>query len=473
MQADAVIQDGIVVFKTGQGLDLQATLLKLTRFQAAFEVCGPAVLRTSEVLQEFKIFAHDHPVYCGRAIVNELVNTGTVLVCEAALQDDWVDVDFAALASKNGKLRIGFDNFLQQWQKIYKIGPEYKVLVADMQTFLTDLKLWLEQVELGIRSLPSADRVEAERDAVQRLQESASPALRHFFEKFESVCPSIPRELQPAHRAYVKRQLHSLVLCAPFMYRTFQKPLGYAGDYEMVNMMTRDPREGASVFAKILNSYFLDTAPVIAHRNRIVELEKVLRDEVLRVAQRGHTARIFNLGCGPAREIQNFIATSELSHRAKFTLLDFNEETLAYTQTVLNNLIDQHHRSTTVELQKKSVVQVLKESAKPTSALITGNYDFVYCAGLFDYLPDRVCHQLVETFYRMLAPGGLLFVTNVDEVNPCRNWMEYSVDWHLIYRNYNKMKKLAPDDAPDELCRIRSEQSSVNIFLEVRKPSNG
>jgi len=472
MQADTAIQDGIVVFKTGQGLDLQATLLKLTRFQATFEVFGPAVLRASEVLQDFKIFAHDHPVYCGRAIVSELVNTGTVLVCETALQDDWVDVDFAALASKNGELRNGFDHFLQQWQKIYKISPEYKVLIADMQTFLTDLKLWLEQVELGIRSLPSADRVEAERDAVQRLQESASPALRHFFEKFESVCPNIPRELQPAHRAYVKRQLHPLVLCAPFMYRTFQKPLGYAGDYEMVNMMTRDPREGASVFAKILNTYFLDTAPVVAHRNRIVELEKVLRDEVLRVAQLGRAARIFNLGCGPAREIQNFIATSELSNRAHFTLLDFNEETLAYTQSVLNNLIDRHHRSTTVELQKKSVVQVLKESAKPTSALITGNYDFVYCAGLFDYLPDRVCEQLVATFYRMLAPGGLVLVTNVDDVNPCRNWMEYSVDWHLIYRNYNKMRKLAPDGPPDELCRIRSEQSSVNIFLEVRKPSD-
>jgi extracellular factor (EF) 3-hydroxypalmitic acid methyl ester biosynthesis protein len=199
----------------------------------------------------------------------------------------------------------------------------------------------------------------------------------------------------------------------------------------------------------------------------------MLRDEVLRVAQRGRTARIFNLGCGPATEIQNFVATSELSNRARFTLLDFNEETLAFTQNVLNNLIERHNRATTVELLKKSVVQVLKEAAKPTSALIANDYDFVYCAGLFDYLPDRVCEQLINTFYRMLAPNGLLLVTNVDEVNPSRNWMEYSVDWHLIYRNHNKMKKLAPQSAPGELCRIRSEQSGVNIFFELRKPSNG
>jgi len=460
------------MFKTSQGLDLQATVLRLTRFQAAFEICGPVILRASEVLQDFKIFARDHPVYCGRAIVSELVNTGTALICEAALQDDWVDVDFTALASQNGELRSGFDRFLQQWQKIYKISPEYKVVIADMQTFLTDLRLWLEQVELGIRSLPSADRARAELDAVQQLQLAVSPALLFFFEKFDVACRNIPPELQPAHRAYVKRQLHPLVLCAPFMYRTFQKPLGYAGDYEMVNMMTRDPREGASVFAKILNTFFLETAPVIAHRNRIVELEKVLRDEVLRVAQQGRPARIFNLGCGPAREIQKFVAGSELSNRAKFTLLDFNEETLAYTKGVLNNLIEQHQRATTVELIKRSVVQVLKEAAKPTSSLIVANYDLVYCAGLFDYLPDRVCEQLMNAFYRMLAPNGLLLVTNVDEINPSRNWMEYSVDWHLIYRNHNKMKKLTPEGAPEDSCRIRSDESSVNIFFETRKAAH-
>jgi len=63
------------------------------------------------------------------------VNTGTVVVCEAALQDAWVDVDFAALASQHKELRAGFDTFLRQWQKIYKISPEYKVVIADLQTF--------------------------------------------------------------------------------------------------------------------------------------------------------------------------------------------------------------------------------------------------------------------------------------------------------------------------------------------------
>lgn len=97
------------------------------------------------------------------------------------------------------------------------------------------------------------------------------------------------------HRSYIKRQLHPLVLCSPFIYRTFQKPLGYAGDYEMVSMMLQDPYEGSSMFAKILNRLFLDTAPVVAHRNRIVYLSKRLHEETLRMKE-GKVARIFNLG---------------------------------------------------------------------------------------------------------------------------------------------------------------------------------
>ena len=64
-------------------------------------------------------------------------------------------------------------------------------------------------------------------------------------------------------------------------------------------------------------------------------------------------------------------------------------------------------------------------------------------------------------------------VTNVDESNPDRNWMEYSVDWHLIYRNHDKMFQLRPAAASPEDCRISADASGVNIFLEVRRPGHG
>ncbi len=470
MQAETVMHDGLVVFKTSQGLEMQATLLKLTRFLVAFEVCGPAVLRTSEVLQDFKIVMQDRPVYCGRAVVSELVNTGTVVVCEAALQDAWVDIDFAAPASLHEALRAGFSTFLRQWQKVYKIDPEYKVVIADLQTFLMDLRLWLEQVELGVRSLPSSDRVQAERDAVAELQESTNPALSHFFEKFEAIARRIEREMVAPHAAYCRRQLHPYLMSSPFMHRIYIKPLGYAGDYEMVNMILRDPREGGSLFAKLLNVFILNQVPATAHRNRVTYLTKKLVEETVRVAPLRRPMRVLNLGCGPAKEVQNFLSLHDLSERTEFEMLDFDDEPLRYVRQVLEDIKLRHQRGTPVKLVKKSVQQILKQVSKPT--VNDQQYDFIYCAGLFDYLNDRICKSVLSYFYDKVAPGGLVVATNVEGQHPIRHIMEYMFEWHLVYRSSTELASLVPERVPSESFSVQTEDTAGNIFLEIRKPLN-
>ena len=82
------------------------------------------------------------------------------------------------------------------------------------------------------------------------------------------------------------------MLCSPFAYRTYQKPLGYAGDYEMVNMLLRNPQEGSSVFAKVLNVWFLAQPPAQAHRNRIQYLTQKLMEESARLRPQGRVAKI-------------------------------------------------------------------------------------------------------------------------------------------------------------------------------------
>jgi extracellular factor (EF) 3-hydroxypalmitic acid methyl ester biosynthesis protein len=37
-----------------------------------------------------------------------------------------------------------FSGFLREWQKTYKVLPEFKVVVADMQSLFTDMRLWLD-----------------------------------------------------------------------------------------------------------------------------------------------------------------------------------------------------------------------------------------------------------------------------------------------------------------------------------------
>jgi extracellular factor (EF) 3-hydroxypalmitic acid methyl ester biosynthesis protein len=459
-------RESMVTFQASDGVDVRATIVRLARHSAVFEVHSPFIpLQLSETLPEFKIMGNGRPVYSGRAVVTNVVHTTTVGLCEVALDEGWRDVNLGR-AGQAGWLGEEFQAFMAQWEKVYRIRAELKLVVTDIHSFLTDLRAWLEQLEVGIRSSPSANRVELEREMAGTLNEFIHPALNALFGKFEQVAEGIDEDMQAAHRAFCRKHLHSILLCAPFMHRIYAKPLGYAGDYEMVNMILRDPYEGASLLAKILNVYILSQKPAVAHRNRVKYLAEKLIEETSRVMRSGRRARIFNVGCGPAQEVQNFLQ-SHIANEAEITLLDMNDETIAHAHCALERAKKAHDRVTSLKMVKNSVHQLVKHSGKPKGQQ---EFDFIYCAGLFDYINDRVCKALMSYFYTLLAPGGILLATNVDPVNPIRNMMEYIFEWHLIYRDGRQLRSLAPPEVPAELVTVKAETSSNNIFLEVRKP---
>jgi extracellular factor (EF) 3-hydroxypalmitic acid methyl ester biosynthesis protein len=467
-------KDSFILARNSQGMEVRAGVLRLTRYLAVFEVYNPySILQLSEVLSDFKIIINDTIMYSGRAVISNVVNTGIMLVCEATLDDSWLDVDLFTSVTSPNRLRQEFAQFVQEWHKIELLQPTFKASVADLQSMLMDLRRWLEQVELGIRSEPTGDRNDIERSVIGELEEPILPTLASWFARFDDLSEKVDDELRPVHRAFARRLLHPLVLCSPFVYRTYHKPLGYAGDYEMVNMILRDPYEGASLFAKIVNVCFLKNPPAEAHRNRIIYLTKSMIEETRRAHNAGRKARIFNLGCGPAKEIQDFLRKSDLSDGASFTLLDFNDETIEHASSLLTEIRSNLQRRTEMNFHKKSVHQLLKESARPGPELAPGTYDLVYCAGLFDYISDRICKRLMNIFYDLLAPGGLLIATNVDASKPFRHSMEFLLEWHLICRNEAQLAALKPDKAPLGSFNVTREQTGVNVFIEVRKPANG
>ena len=471
---DGKIRESLVVCQNNQGIEIRGSLLRLTRFAVVFEIYSPTIiLRLSEVLSGFRIIVQDRTMYSGRAVIGSLVNAGLTVVCEATLDEgSWSDVEFTPADARNGKLREQFVGFMHEWQKLYRIRSDFKLIIADMQSFFMDLRLWLDQLELGVRSSPSGDRLKLEQAVAEEAAQPVIGSMNVLFEKFETVASRLEEELKPAHRSYMRRQLHAWVLCAPFAHRAFYKPLGYAGDYELVNMMARNAQEGGSLFAKVVNTWFLRQPPAEAHRNRIRYLVEKLLMETLRVSATGRDMRVFNVACGPAQEVQQFLIEQPISTRTRVTLLDFNEETLQYTRSALNDKMARHGRSVPLQFVRKSVQNILKESGRTIERSAQDQYDFVYCAGLFDYLSDQVCQRLMNIMYAWLAPGGLLIATNVEPSNPLRYGMEHLLDWHLIYRTAAQLVALKPQAADADSVCVRCDDTGVNVFIEVRKPGH-
>ena len=222
------------------------------------------------------------------------------------------------------------------------------------------------------------------------------------------------------------------------------------------------------MFDKIVNLWFLSQWPSRAHRNRLLYLKERLEDETRRTLRNHQKARIYNFACGPAIEVQRFLADFQFNEEAELTLADFNQETLDHVTRAVRKIKDRLSLGTSVKFQRKSVYQILKENQ--TRPDTRPEYDFIYCAGLFDYLPDTTCRQLMEVFYGWLAPGGLLVVTNVMDNRPFRHMLEFVLDWYLIYRNVEQGAGVIPESIPKEARNIKIDSTGVNIFIEVRKP---
>ncbi|MFQ5580199.1 MAG: hypothetical protein ACE5FZ_06270 [Nitrospiria bacterium] len=461
-----------IVCRNSRGEMIRATLLKLTRYQAVFEVYKPeGIFRLSEVLNDFKIMMKDETVYAGRAIVSNLINTGFLVICEASLEDSWKEQDLMLSFQDAETLKEGFSSVKKEWEDVGKVAPDFKVVVADMEMLFGDLRHWLNQVEAAIQ-MEAGDLAEREQQVIQSLKDPILSTVTYSFEKFERAAKNIHAELEPFYRHYAKRLLHPWLLCSPFAERVFHKPLGYAGDYGMVSMILDDPLKGGSFYAKMMNFYFLSQLPAEAHRNRIQYLTERLKDESGRVVRQGGCAKIFNVGCGPAKEVHDFLSESDLCEKVQFNLLDFDDEVLQRTGDLLAQAGQTLGRKTDIRMIKKSVLDLLKEASRSNEHWQGEAYDFVYCAGLFDYLSDRLCKKLMSLFYDLLAPGGLLVVTNVEASNPARNIMELILEWHLIYRDANQLDSLVPDAVPFGSSCIKADPTGVNLLMEIRKPED-
>src|SRR5262245_29829736 len=99
-------KDSIVTFQASHGLEVRARLVRTTRLAVVFEISSPEVaVRVSEAFNEFRIALQDRTVYSGRAVISNLIHTGTSAVCEATLAENaWTDLLLNAQELRNGAL---------------------------------------------------------------------------------------------------------------------------------------------------------------------------------------------------------------------------------------------------------------------------------------------------------------------------------------------------------------------------------
>jgi chemotaxis methyl-accepting protein methylase len=247
--------------------------------------------------------------------------------------------------------------------------------------------------------------------------------------------------------------------------RSYAKPLGYPGDFEVMNQVYDWERKGSNVYQMLMHRLGLEVAECIKTRMEVV------RSTIANVVQEkgnARAARILSLGSGPAREVETFLSGANLKNRrVEFTLIDQEQAALNYAIEKTYPHVLNSGGQARVQGMNMSFTDILRGTGALGSL---PPQDLIYSVGLIDYLADRRARALVARLYETLAPGGLLIIGNMNDTGLSNLWpMEFITDWTLYYRSDAQMLAWTEDLAPAQAWTETERTDRVRLLF-VRKP---
>jgi hypothetical protein len=98
-------------------------------------------------------------------------------------------------------------------------------------------------------------------------------------------------------------------------------------------------------------------------------------------------------------------------------------------------------------------------------------FHFVYAAGLYDYLSERVAARLTRQMFDMVVPGGRVLVANFAPGLPEVGYMETFMGWNLTYRTPDEMARLSAEVPGGQWKshRVFWDASENIVFLDLVK----
>lgn len=211
------------------------------------------------------------------------------------------------------------------------------------------------------------------------------------------------------------------------------KPLGYPGDFKMVDILFDPPPRERTPTGALLAAWSHASGPPRSHRAR--RPWALARLAALAAAVGERPLRLLSFACGPERVLRG---SEELlgARGLEITLCDADPRALAHAERHLRRA------GTTVRGHALSVRQLLRDPQLLVDP--RGGYDGVLVLGLLDYLTDAAARRLLAALAQRLRPGGELLLSNLHVVNPWRAFMEYTLDWVVRHRDLAGLADLAP-----------------------------
>ncbi len=263
------------------------------------------------------------------------------------------------------------------------------------------------------------------------LSDDVIDGMRDLRDFLRTLRAGVSRErwLTIAAEIVMRHPIAELALGCPVTRRSFEKPRGYPGDAPLLDLIygVGDKLETPhpATIAGQVHFYVAHSTACRAVRWR----RQIIASEIAKLAAAAEeTLSVLSVACGHLREFE-LLSPATIDRIGVFHVLDQDAQSLAEVERCYGS----KGRIRTVEGSVKSIIR-----KKTTFA----DLDFIYSAGLFDYLAPPIAMRLIEHLFGYLKPGGRLLVANFTPAVEDVGYMETFMDWRLIYRTEPELQQL-------------------------------
>jgi SAM-dependent methyltransferase len=346
------------------------------------------------------------------------------------------------------------------------LPEEYLTAVGAITDFLLFYRPLLDREEKRLRE--QANGTERVRALVEESFETLKGRWRQLVINASKVGWALRDDpkVHYAAKRFTETTVTPLLLGCPLINRTWNKPLGYAGDYRVMEYYYRDEFEGDTAFDQLMHKLFVQNPMAQGVVTRARFMVDLLDSEHARAAGSGmNEFAVANLGCGPGREVEMWAQSKPNRGQVTWTLIDQEEEALALAYQFGHDSVREAQRPADLKILHLSFSKLLRQP----EAFNFSEQNFIFSSGLFDYLRLDRAQAVIRALYNRLVPGGRLAIGNA--IGPNTNlWPpEFVADWPILYRSRNDMEEMAailPDAADVEVV---VDPGEAYYFLLVRK----
>jgi len=273
-----------------------------------------------------------------------------------------------------------------------------------------------------------------------------------FLEKINHIVTSIEKE--PDKEKYQDRFFEICSKLEPSIMhrRARQKPLGYPGDYLIIDWIYthKTAESGIGKFYDELFHSYQAARSVLNRKEYFIQKCSDL------VQSRHGRIDVLSLGCGSCRDIMETYQELNDGAHLHFDGIDHESEAIDYASHLIKEL--PFHKN--IHLSHTNVLRLKTEK----------KYDLIWSAGLFDYLKDGLAIMLLKKMWNALKQDGMIIFGNFSPSYPERDGMEFAVRWKLIHRNVHDLVNLCNKaDIPFSELEVDNEPLGINLFCVIKK----